>query len=83
MDINMTGHKPIPNMPSWIEEASEDDPIYKRGFVFGGTYSRNSSKSTPETTSQESKEPLTIEEAYEEAALRLAKEKAPKLGKDQ
>ena len=71
--MSTNGKVTRPGVPSWLESASEDDPIYKRGLVFGGTYSINSSKSTPETTSQESKEPLTIEEAYEEAALRAMK----------
>ena len=68
----------IPGLPSWIEEASVDDPIYTRGFVFGGTYSSRSRKNDPVKTKEPKKEPMTIEEEYEEAMLRLAKEKAPK-----
>ncbi len=63
----------IPGLPSWIEMASEDDPIYRRGFVFGGTYSSRSKKRTPETASETKNEPMPIEEAYEEALMQLAK----------
>lgn len=76
--ISETGKRTIPEVPSWIEIASPDDPIYTRGYVFGGRYSRNSSKSSQEKTSEASKKPLTIEEEYEEAALRITKERAPK-----
>jgi hypothetical protein len=77
-DISMTGAMRFPGLPSWIEMAAEDDPIYKRGIVFGGTYSSRSTKNDPVKTEEPKKEPMTIEEEYEEAALRLAKEKAPK-----
>ncbi len=77
-DISATGKRIIPEVPSWIKIASENDPIYTRGFVFGGTYSRHSSKSSPAKTSEASKKPLTIEEEYEEAVQRIAREKAPK-----
>ena len=68
----------IPGLPSWIRTASEDDPIYRKGFVFGGTYSSRSRKNDPVKTEETQEEPMTIEEKYEEAALRLMKEKAPK-----
>ncbi len=77
-DMSTTGKRIIPEVPSWIKIASENDPIYKKGYMFGGTYSRNSSKSSPAKTSEISKKPLTIEEEYEEAALRIMKERAPK-----
>ena len=38
----------IPGLPSWIKMASADDPIYSRGYVFGGYYSAKSFKKTPE-----------------------------------
>jgi ankyrin repeat protein len=38
----------IPGLPSWIKMASADDPIYSRGYVFGGYYSARSFKKTPE-----------------------------------
>ncbi|NLD05267.1 MAG: hypothetical protein GX672_05150 [Synergistaceae bacterium] len=78
-DISMTGAKRFPSLPSWIKEASEDDPIYKRGLVFGGTYSSRSTKSNPVKTEEPKKEPMTIEEEYEEAMLRLMKEKAAEI----
>ncbi len=72
--MSTTGKRIIPEVPSWIRISSEDDPIYKKGFVFGGTYSSNSSKNTPETASETKKEPMSIEELYEEAALKFMKE---------
>ena len=72
--MSTTGKRIIPEVPSWIRISSEDDPIYKKGFVFGGTYSSNSSKNTPETASEIKKEPMSIEELYEEAALKFMKE---------
>ena len=77
-DISATGKRIIPEVPSWIKIASENDPIYKKGYMFGGTYSRSSSKSSSAKTSETSKKPLTIEEEYEEAVQRIAREKAPK-----
>ena len=71
--MSTTGKRIIPEVPSWIRISSEDDPIYKKGFVFGGTYSSNSSKNTPETASEIKKEPMSIEEEYEEAPMKLAK----------
>jgi hypothetical protein len=29
--------------PSWMEETSPDDPIYKRGYVIGGQFGGNRS----------------------------------------
>ena len=62
MDMSTTGKRTIPEVPSWIRISSENDPIYKKGYMFGGTYSRNSSKSSQAKTSETSKKPLTIEE---------------------
>ena len=72
--MSTTGKRIIPEVPSWIRISSEDDPIYKKGFVFGGTYSSNSSKNTPETASEIKKEPMSIEELYEEALMKFMKE---------
>ena len=77
MDMSTTGKRIIPEVPSWIRISSENDPIYKKGYMFGGTYSRNSSKSSQAKTSETSKKPLTIEEEYEEEVLRQMKEAAP------
>lgn len=46
-----TGKKTLPEKPSWIKEASPDDPIYTRGFMIGGRYLRKSSKDTDATSS--------------------------------
>ena len=62
--------------PHW---ASPDDPIYTRGYVIGGYYSARSFKRTPETESETKKEPMTIEEEYEEAMLKLLKKTQEKL----
>jgi hypothetical protein len=79
--MSTTGKRIIPEVPSWIRISSEDDPIYKKGFVFGGTYSSNSSKNTPETASETKKEPMSIEELYEEALLKQAKETSARMQK--
>jgi len=39
-----------------LEEASADDPIYKRGFVIGGMRLSGSSRNTAGTTSPQSKD---------------------------
>ena len=80
--MSTTGKRIIPEVPSWIRISSEDDPIYKKGFVFGGTYSSNSSKNTPETASETKKEPMSIEELYEEALLKQAKETSARMQRE-
>jgi hypothetical protein len=82
MDMSTTGKRIIPEVPSWIRISSEDDPIYKKGFVFGGTYSSNSSKNTPETASEIKKEPMSIEELYEEAAIKQMKETSARMQRE-
>ena len=82
MDMSTTGKRIIPEVPSWIRISSEDDPIYKKGFVFGGTYSSNSSKNTPETASETKKEPMSIEELYEEALMKQMKETSARMQRE-
>ena len=82
MDMSTTGKRIIPEVPSWIRISSEDDPIYKKGFVFGGTYSSNSSKNTPETASEIKKEPMSIEELYEEALMKQMKETSARMQRE-
>ena len=79
--MSTTGKRIIPEVPSWIRISSEDDPIYKKGFVFGGTYS-NSSKNTPETASETKKEPMSIEELYEEALMKQMKETSARMQRE-
>lgn len=62
MDMSTIGERIIPEVPSWIRISSENDPIYKKGYMFGGTYSRSSSKSSQAKTLEASNKPLTTEE---------------------
>ena len=40
--MSKTGNKTLRGKPSWIREASADDPIYKHGFSIGGMNLKNS-----------------------------------------
>ncbi len=54
---------------SLIVEAGPDDPIYKRGFVVGGYYSKNSFPNTRETPPQE-EDPMPEEERHQDPKRR-------------
>lgn len=46
-DMSATGKVIRKGTRSFITEALPDDPVYPRGFVVGGKYSRGSSKRPP------------------------------------
>jgi len=47
-DMTAAAYEVIKGKVSGIREAEPDDPIYTRGFIIGGTFSRMSSKSNVE-----------------------------------
>lgn len=53
--MSTTGKLTPQGRPSLRREAPPDHPIYKRGFVVGGHYSRRSSTTTPVTTTSSEK----------------------------
>lgn len=54
-DITAAPYCVIKGKVSGIREAEPDDPIYTRGFIIGGTFSRMASKRNTEPISEEEK----------------------------
>ena len=54
-DITAAAYCVIKGRVSGIREAEPDDPIYTRGFIIGGTFSRMASKRNTEPISEEKK----------------------------
>ena len=54
-DITSAPYCVIKGKVSGIREAEPDDPIYTRGFIIGGTFSRMASKRNTEPISEEEK----------------------------
>ena len=89
-------HDQIAEAIADLEEASADDPIYKRGFAIGGMRLSDSSRNTAGTTSPQSKDSSPgqkgsstkqgwTEEEFqkgEEALANLMKQNPPKILSD-